>query len=94
MIIDYCKENKVAIAYNNQVELKVINQAFGRKGKYECLGPPHGVVSHYTYTVVIEGVTQKYTYRSSSLAYIFEDYTIITAEEFFELVGEKSIIEN
>ncbi len=93
MILDYCRENKVAIHFISKDELDRICQLF-TDGKYEeSVGYIEGIVS-FTRINISENV--KWNYRCSSMVFSdwYKDYTIITAAEFFELANEQvSILE-
>jgi hypothetical protein len=90
MIIDYCRENKVAITFESIDQYNKITSIFS----YDDTIPWHkGVLSFYI-AVSPSGLKTTYTCSDPDCKYWLEDYVVISAEDFFELVDENiSILE-
>lgn len=87
---NYCRENKVAIVFDNPEQLKAINAAFDRKAHYADMDwknggiVSHTVINHSTNCYSLYRVTANSEFGRNA----FTDYAIITAAEFFELIDE------
>jgi len=82
MIVDYFRENKIAISYVRLSELKIIYEQFNTMHP----GPSSGWVSFYDDTYSETNKIDNNKFRCSNNRNDFEDFTIITFSEFQELI--------
>lgn len=87
MILDYCRENKVAILFNGKHELDALNELFTNGQYKEDVNFTSGIVTYYK--------EDKRNYQCSGYpceGEWYKDYTIITMDEFWQLENENILV--
>jgi hypothetical protein len=91
MIIDYCRQNKVAITFQSNEEFKKIVSSFDDNWK-DHIRWKQGCVSYY----VSKRGRCTIHFNCSSLDFLYwtQDHVVLSASEFFDLLNEDvSVIE-